>query len=379
LQAPPAGAIRLAGGPIREAIVPDDKSNSEAAAQGSGRKSKPPVIELTATDRTPEEPMKAESRKSEETREAPRTNPNAQASSQHKPSFLIPALAGLGGLLVGALALALVVLFAGDRVSRVIASAAEMVSGPKAAAELSALAKHQEELRGEIAGLSAKLKDVDVSAIKSRLDGLDAGIKSLQDGANDSAKAREALNDRITALETRVKEAAARPAVASAAEVVALGALSDAIAKGGSFSKELDAARAMLGDAGSVLKPLDASAEKGLPTNAELRRRFSELAPKLAREPQASDGFFGKLLSRLVEIRPVGEVAGTSAGAVVARIETRLARGDLAAALDEAAQLPPQAKAEAADWIAVASRRREADTIVKNLMSAAMPAAEPSR
>ena len=57
---------------------------------------------------------------------------------------------------------------------------------------------------------------------------------------------------------------------------------------------------------------------------------------------------------------------------MVARIETRLARNDLAAALDQAAQLPASAKAQAADWIASASRRREADTAVKNLMDAAL-------
>ena len=112
-----------------------------------------------------------------------------------------------------------------------------------------------------------------------------------------------------------------------------------------------------------------------MPTVAELRRRFSDLAPKLASAPQSDGGYFAKLWSnatKLIEVRPVGEVAGTSAGAVVARIETRLARNDLAAALDETAQLPPSAKAQAADWISAASRRREADAIVKNLMDAAL-------
>jgi hypothetical protein len=147
------------------------------------------------------------------------------------------------------------------------------------------------------------------------------------------------------------------------------------VRKGGPFKKELDVVRTMLGDAGASLAPLDASAQSGLPTIAELRRRFEELAPKLVRAPQPDSGYFSKLLSNakgLVEVRPVGEVAGTSAGAVVARMETRLAKNDLAAALDEAAQLPAGAKAQAADWIAAASRRREADTAVKNLLNAAL-------
>jgi hypothetical protein len=133
-----------------------------------------------------------------------------------------------------------------------------------------------------------------------------------------------------------------------------------------------------LGDAGAPLAPLEASAASGLPTVAELRRRFSDLAPKLASAPPPDSGYFAKLWSnatKLIEVRPVGEVAGTSAGAVVARVETRLARNDLAAALNEAEQLPPAAKAQAADWISAASRRREADTIVKNLMDAALASA----
>jgi len=73
-----------------------------------------------------------------------------------------------------------------------------------------------------------------------------------------------------------------------------------------------------------------------------------------------------------VEVRPIGEAQGISAGAVVARIETRLARGDLAAAIEEASKLPASAKTEAADWIAAATQRRDAEAAIKTLLSAAL-------
>ncbi len=241
------------------------------------------------------------------------------------------------------------------------------------------LAKKQDEIQKQIGDLGTEIKALDLPALKSRLDGVESAFKDSQKAA-DEAKIAE--SEKLSALEAQVKQAASRPAVANAAEVVALGGLQEAIAKGAPFTKELNVVRSMLGDAGSSLASLEPSASTGLPTIAELRKRFTDLAPKLAHEPKEESGYFSRLLSnagRLVEIRPVGEVAGTSAGAVVARIETRLARGDLAAALDEIAQLPAPAKAQAADWIAAASRRREADVAVKRLLDASLatPAAGP--
>src|SRR5262249_9831610 len=104
---------------------------------------------------------------------------------------------------------------------------------------------------------------------------------------------------------------------------------------------------------------------------------FATLAPKLARDPEQPQGYFARLLasaSRLVEVRPVGEVEGTSPGAVVARMEERLKRSDLAAALDEGAKLPEAAKFAAAHWLAAAMRGRDAERAVKNLLDAEMAA-----
>lgn len=374
--------------------MPDDRSDSDAAndaASGGSRKTRAPVIELTATDVTPEQPASGGAKedaasRQEQARPESRSASSASPSESKRNPVLFASLAGVIGLLAGALTLSLVVLFAGDGVKRLMNSATEKVSGVASVSDVSALreradqlAKTQSEIEKRTSEIETQIKALDPAQLKTRLDSSESSLNDLRNFAEQAQAASsitsESLVERLNALEARVQQTAARPAAANAAEVVALGALQDAIAKGGSFTKELGVVRAMLGEAGSSLAPLEKAASSGIPTIAELRKRFAELAPKLAHEPPQESGYFSRLLSnasRLVEVRPVGEVAGTSAGAVVARIETRLARNDLAAALDETAQLPASAKAQAADWIASASRRREADTAVKNLLDAAL-------
>ena len=370
--------------------MPDDRSDSDAGTPGSGRKTKPPVIELTATDVTPEssadQPAKEDATAQHEVPPSSSSAKTAPGSSRGSDPLILAILAGVIGLLTGALVLALIFLFAGDSARRLMASAAETASSSRISSDLAAvqehaaqLAKKQDGIEKRAADLEAQAKKFDLAPVQSRLDKLAADMAELRRFAErmqtERAASDEALGERIDAFDAKLKQATARPALADAAEVVALGALRDAIAKGTPFAKELGAVRAMLGDAGASLAPLESSAAKGLPTMADLRRSFAQLAPKLAHEPKSESGYLARLMSsasRLVEIRPVGEVAGTSAGAVVARIETRLANNDLAAALNEAGQLPPSAKAQAADWIAAASRRREADTAVRNLLDAAL-------
>jgi hypothetical protein len=191
----------------------------------------------------------------------------------------------------------------------------------------------------------------------------------------------EALGKRIGALEERVNalsvNARASVAPALAAEIVALGTLRDAIQSGAPFTTELAAVRALLGERAARLQSLESAAGAGVPTQAQLARRFAELASGLARVPDADGGYFSRLVTsatRLIEVRPVGEIRGESAGAVVARIEARLQQNDLAGALDEAAHLPASAKTIAADWIALATQKRDADRAVKDLIAASLAA-----
>ena len=75
---------------------------------------------------------------------------------------------------------------------------------------------------------------------------------------------------------------------------------------------------------------------------------------------------------KLVRVRPLDGAAGSDSAAIVARVEAKAARTDIAGALAELAQLPPDARAPAEAWIkkaqareaaVAASRRLAADTL----------------
>jgi hypothetical protein len=408
--------------------VPDDRSDPASnSAPGSGsssgaeRKAKPPVIELTATDVTPKPEKEPEKETGKESGQPSGKQEQSRERPAREAKHLLPILAGVIGLLAGALVLSLIVLFASDGAKRLFASSGETGTSVPVSGDLAALrsradqiARRQDDITKQIGALSAQIdaqakqldtrakqaeiqtreiealtkqaeaqtkeiKALDIAALRSRLDAAEAALKSAGAAAEQTktaeTRARDELAAKFAALDAQVKQAQARPAVANAAEVVALGALRDAIARGAPFTRELNAVRAMLGEAGGALAPFEPAAAKGLPTVADLRKRFTALAPKLAHEPKNESGYFSRLMSsagRLVEVRPIGDAAGDSAGAVVARVETRLANNDLAGALQEAAKLPAAAKVQAADWLADASRRHEADVAVGNLLNAAL-------
>ena len=60
---------------------------------------------------------------------------------------------------------------------------------------------------------------------------------------------------------------------------------------------------------------------------------------------------------KLVRIRRVDEPAGSDAGAIVARAEAKVSRSDIAGAVSELTQLPPDARAPAETWIKSAQAR----------------------
>jgi hypothetical protein len=357
-------------------MAADDQKDDPPAPKP--RRRKPPVIELEATEIPSAVPP-------------PRPEAAASTTDPEERSFEWRALlsfapaATAAAAIVGAV-VAILVVFLFDRgndprVATLVNEVAALnqrieVINRAGGADPAALAQISEkidriagmfaEAEKRVAGLESKPAPVmpDLSPLAARLERLD-----------------EALGKQIGALEERVNalsvNARASVAPALAAEIVALGTLRDAIHSGAPFSIELAAARALLGERAAKLQSLESAAGAGVPTLAQLSRRFAELASGLARAPDAHSGYLSRLVTsatRLVEVRPVGENKGESAGAVVARIEARLQQNDLAGALDEAAHLPASAKTIAADWIALAMQKRDADRAVKDLIAASLVA-----
>jgi hypothetical protein len=402
-----------------------DRSGDNApASKSQRRRRRPPVLELKATEVGGET---ASGRARKPKPGAPResgSNPwaalRARLAALEWHAIVSPWLiAGGIGTLAGAGVVLLVVYLmdrGGDRrltslvneVASLSTRIETLATGPRGGGESNALGERIDRLTAAIGAAEQRLATVenrptpqspDPTSVDSRTAAIEATLKDLRTALADLRRvaeqtppagvpATDALSGRIGTLEDRIASLAAsnraNAGPAFAAEIAALHALGDALNSGKPFAKELDAVRALLGERAASLVALDQTAAQGLPAIATLAHRFSELAPILVRGPDPDGGFLTRLVSnavRLVEVRPVGEPMGTSMGAVVARMETKLDRGDLSGALDEAASLPQSAKITAADWLTAATGRRDAEIAVKNLIAAALanPAAERTR
>jgi hypothetical protein len=218
------------------------------------------------------------------------------------------------------------------------------------------------------------------------------------DASNANAALIAALANRVEALEGGAKttETALAAALAkrgaensddrSVRTAVVAAALAQAVERGRPFAAELQAAQAQAADA-SALAPLEPFATAGVPNVNALTRELSNLEPALLQAAGATSaeggGFLEKLQAhaeRLVRIRPIEEIAGDDPAAVIARLEIKGARGELAGALAEIDKLPPPIRAPAQTWIDKAQARAAALAASRRFAADALAAlAKPSR
>jgi hypothetical protein len=169
----------------------------------------------------------------------------------------------------------------------------------------------------------------------------------------------ETLANRVAAVEQSAKTAARDDRAVRLA--LAATALNAAVERGDAFAAELTTVKALGADP-KLVAALEPFARAGVPTAATLARQFSALAPALlqASEPPPPEGVLGRLqlnAEKLVRIRRVDEAPGSDGAAIVARSEAKAGRGDLAGAVAELGELPPNARAPAEAWIKSAQAR----------------------
>jgi hypothetical protein len=184
----------------------------------------------------------------------------------------------------------------------------------------------------------------------------------------------EALANRVTALERGEK--AAERGDRAVRLALAANALNAAVERGEPFATELATVKALGADAKlvSVLEPFAASS---VPTAGTLAREFSALAPSLQAAAAPREGVLDKLQAnaeKLIRIRRIDETPGSDGAAILARSEAKVSRGDIAGALSELAQLPPQARAGADAWIKRAQARTAALDASRRLAADALSA-----
>lgn len=364
---------------------------------------RPPTIDLTATEVKDEH-----------------SAPEADAAVNPRASA---RLAGPLGVLVGAVVVAAI--GAGLWFAGVVPARNAVPTSPPSGGAMNAISAQLNQiqaalatrpapadgaLNGRVAALDAQTKALgdQLAVMNRRLDGIVVAAQSARENADAAVVAAQsagkradetaaaiksvpqstvtrgdldALANRIAALESTIKtlsDTAAHDASSSgdraARAAVAAEALRGVVDRGGPFTAELAAVKALGADQGAVaaLAPFAAS---GVPTDAALADELAQLMPKLQPPPAAAPlnggGFLSGLESHakgLVRITPIGAPAASA----LARLNADAARADIAAALKDVSSLPPSAKAVAEPFVQRASARNAALAASRRIAAAAL-------
>lgn len=237
-------------------------------------------------------------------------------------------------------------------------------------------AKEAEAATGLLAekldGLAGRLSDIEKSI--GQLHAQPAGgDEETRAKAKQSADEVAALKERIAALEQTKQTVSTEIIERNQALVVAVGQLRDALASSKPFVQEL-AGVSQLGNPGitQITDRIAPFADKGVATTGELRDAFPEVATNVMHASGSERGgdWIDKAIahaSTVVTVRKVGDVAGDTAEAALARAENRLAVDDLDGAVGEMAQLQGPAAEAASGWMDKAKARVAAEKALKDL------------
>jgi hypothetical protein len=248
--------------------------------------------------------------------------------------------------------------------------------------------RHAGERADAVAGLLDELK-----SSGAEQSSLAQQQRSTLEGFADRLKALEALLATLKSAQDEIDSAARAPAVAapdtSVRVAVIAAALRNAVERDYPFTAELAAART-LGLDDKALAALEPFAATGVPSQNEVFRGLSALVPELLRvsAPAGRDGGYLDRLqasaTKMLNIRPAGDVPGDDPANVIGRIELKMVRQDVAGVAAELDKLPVPAKELAQPWRNKALARQAAVEAARRIATAAIaklgePAApEPS-
>jgi hypothetical protein len=211
-----------------------------------------------------------------------------------------------------------------------------------------------------------------------RLAGMEQGLVGVQSAVS------EVRSEVQTAVD-KAEQQASQPA----ATVLAVNQLADALGRSGGYARQLEAVRVIVGENANLKEPLDrleAWADAGLSTLAQLQGEFPAVAQRVAQSEVQSDGEgwlddVTNRLTSLVTVRRVGDAALASGGtdAALVQAEAALKAGDLAGAVQAFEGLQGQAAEAASPWLAKARDRVEAEKALADLRLAAIAQLDAAR
>ncbi len=210
-------------------------------------------------------------------------------------------------------------------------------------------------------GDGAGLDPATVEDLRAEMDAMRQLIEDQRGAQQEIAAAAAAAEERLAAAEAEAARLAAEAeAAAKAARArAALSHLRAALESGAPLAPVIEE----LSAAGLTVPEALATLPDGVPTLAALRDSFPEVARAalaVSLPATAGEGWqnrLGAFLQAQTGARSLAPREGSDPDAVLSRAEAALKAGDLPAALAELERLPPEGRAETADWEARAAAR----------------------
>ncbi len=221
-----------------------------------------------------------------------------------------------------------------------------------------ALGEAQAAARASATKVEALQKIMPPADIADQIERLSAMVKALNTAVDSLAPKIRDMDGRVATLEAKKDDP---DAAARAALGLALSNLARAANRSEPFARELDVVATFLPQE-PELAELKTVAAEGVPTEADIAARFPALVQSVldAERAAKNEGLWQRFLSnarKLITVRRTGEISGEGTDAVLARMEERVKRDDLSAALVEAKGLKGEAAQAAAPWVKDATAR----------------------
>ncbi len=204
------------------------------------------------------------------------------------------------------------------------------------------------------------------TALEQKVNNLEKSVQAFVEGSKETkaafsvgqsnASALATLKQRLETMQEEIAATKSEKNEINTALFTAISSLKNAVERGGSYSDELKLLQ-QLSPSIDGLDLLQKTAAVGLPSSAQLSSDFARIADSIVatQKSVASDaGFFERILAwikGLIVSRPVGNIEGMTVGAIAARMEVAIQRGDYEKALSEWQTLPQNAKDVSLDFV----------------------------
>lgn len=205
-----------------------------------------------------------------------------------------------------------------------------------------------------------------ISALEQKIGSMQAGESEAL--ASDRQKIEE-ISNRLAAAERTLED---QPGETAVSRAIAATYLKAAVDRGDPFLTELETFAA-LSPQDPAIEDLRPMAATGVKSRAALSEAFGEQAKIIldaVDQPAAGNGITDRLLASarsLISVRPVGNVEGSTPGAIVARMEERLKNGDIKGAALEWEGLPEPGRKASEAYKVDLDKRVKADELTSGL------------